>query len=1106
MDEDDVIPGSVIPGGEVRDDFENFGNTVKILEYIAAGFDPYGPSGTANQEFRTVRAYLQQIYGPLPEGAVDYASGDLNKDGVNEVYAVDANGNPHTVYGYDDNNEVESTVYTDYLRDTIYGGIAPQTWEDVERILRAEGYSDSEIASAENSLVKTGNYSEWLEFPENRGKEFGGIKYCHEVEQTFGNPMGDDCQTRGSINLGYILGRFGYGDGEWWDTRPTAGTECTTSEGTAGITNPDGTCKEDTTQLPGASCANGPHGSTGVLDDDGNCTFVEGNSCDPPENPSGYGKINAEGNCVEIGQGTSGGDCTIVTQENADECGYEITSDGQLIPKNLDDPDLPTYTSCGGGIWADQNTDCPDIDGVSDFCNDPANASHPDCRPQTVEELIEEYGEAVVGTAQKVYEQVKGAIQDATDDPLGTLHDIITGGYMSGNEKCYNSKGSYDRSTGTYRTHGHTDCTTAGNPEETGDVCWKDCVNASIFGGIPGLPGLPGNIDAGTYRDLENVIKEAGGTIQDILSAPTGNPNDPGFIEEVKEWVIGKIDDIFGGVEDVTVEKITGWISTILDASVASIILTQTADATNTVTTKIEDIVFGVGPDTDDSINCAEYGRQGDTGTLGDGGEVTGCGPCLSTHQEVDGKCVEWEDNGDTEEECTEKNREYIPSTAAGTASSCGKCKEEFDPDVNNPEGPCIPSLDNCQARGLQKNDLTGECEEPLDCTPKTPCTTKNGDPGKYGDDCECIPDFVNDGPTPEQCEARGRYHVAAVPEQSKPSDCGDCTNGSTNEDCSIDENCETIDATNADKCGYKECNGAYIPKEQVCPTIEDPECETIDATNADKCGYKECNGAYIPKEQVCSPTVNPCINGEEPDPQKGCPEDWCDEAMTIAPDENGQCPSDPPLVECPDGSMVTSLDECDTTPPLVECPDGSMVTSLDECDTTPPLVECPDGSMVTSLDECGTTTYTCPDPNATTNEDGSCGPCKTGYVYDGAVERCVQSTTPDPCLDAAYAEANQDICGTGDDCDDCTCAEYAAANPEECATGPDTPSGGGGGGGGGGSTGGSGMFDLESFEIAGDPQLLARTEFPIENFLQQYIDGPDNQDISITGLFEGFV
>ncbi len=90
-------------------------SVVDLLEqYINAGFNTTSPSGTANQEFRTVRAYLQQIYGPLPEGAVDYKASDLNGDKTNEVYAVDANGNPHTVYSYDDNNDVVSTSYEDF--------------------------------------------------------------------------------------------------------------------------------------------------------------------------------------------------------------------------------------------------------------------------------------------------------------------------------------------------------------------------------------------------------------------------------------------------------------------------------------------------------------------------------------------------------------------------------------------------------------------------------------------------------------------------------------------------------------------------------------------------------------------------------------------------------------------------------------------------------------------------------------------------------------------------------------------------------------------------------------------------------------------------------
>ncbi len=86
----------------------------ELLEYLRAKFSTMSPSGTANQEFKTLDAYLRSIFGDLPEGAVDWESGDLDNDGVNEVYAVDADGNPITVYGYDDDGNVTSTAYVDY--------------------------------------------------------------------------------------------------------------------------------------------------------------------------------------------------------------------------------------------------------------------------------------------------------------------------------------------------------------------------------------------------------------------------------------------------------------------------------------------------------------------------------------------------------------------------------------------------------------------------------------------------------------------------------------------------------------------------------------------------------------------------------------------------------------------------------------------------------------------------------------------------------------------------------------------------------------------------------------------------------------------------------
>ena len=691
--------------------------------------------------------------------------------------------------------------------------------------------------------------------------------------------------------------------------------------------------------------------------------------------------------------GTSASDCIVVNQENADECGFEIDENGNLIDKDRDpdsvddDSVAPFYTNCGGGIFAKTEEDCPEMEGTGG------------------------YSEKEQSTAEAIKDWIEGKIGEVKDMTVDDVLVVVFGG--SGGYTC--------ELTG----EGEEPWDCAGTDGSEGNQCWKDCVSASVLGGIPGLPMPPGNIDVGTVRDLENTANEIGTTIGGILNP---DPDDEGFIEKVKNWVIGKIDDVFGGIDDVTLGDITGWITGTLGNVLGGLILIEVEGATNTVKEKINEIIFGITEDPTTLINCGDYGReggevksieecdgcsnksqeigtdgrcrdkdvvddftvdcasegmQGDRGTK-QGDKVTGCGPCLSTHQEIDGQCVEWKDNGDTEDDCIALNREYIPSPAAGTKSSCGQCEEGFDPDANNPTGPCIPSLDNCQARGLVKDDITGKCVESLDCTPDTPCTTEDGAPGKYGDKCDCIADFVNPGFTAQQCEALGRYHVAAVPEQSKPSECGDCKNGSTNEDCSIE-----------------------------CP---------------------------------------------EGTPKKG--------------------------------QMVANIADCGTPSTLIECPED-----------TPKK-----GQMVANIADCGTTTYTCPDPNATTNEDGSCGPCKTGYVYDGALERCVQTTVVDPCLDSAYAEANPTICGTDPECNDCTCAEYAADNPDECGTTPPPPppppSGGGGAGG---STFGSGMFDMTPTDITAAPELLAAANFPIVDFLSDAL--PKNVKSNVMkGLFEGLV
>jgi hypothetical protein len=148
----------------------------------------------------------------------------------------------------------------------------------------------------------------------------------------------------------------------------------------------------------------------------------------------------------------------------------------------------------------------------------------------------------------------------------------------------------------------------------------------------------------------------------------------------------------------------------------------------------------------------------------------------------------------------------------------------------------------------------------------------------------------------------------------------------------------------------------------------------------------------------------------------------------------------------------------------------GGPPTDGEDVPPDEPAVTC-DDPAATNFGQKGACTYRpivkkCEDPNALNT--GKKGPCK----YD----------TSDPCLSADYAAANPTECGTAPL--DCSDPAYAAANPDECGTTPPPETSSGGGGGGGGAGGASGMFDLESFEITGDPQLLAKMEFPITDFL----------------------
>ncbi len=791
----------------------------------------------------TVSVYVNDVFAGCHELPPSYGSGI---DYVKKQYSTDSVDILSVIYG-----PLEQGQYYEIIDGEIYSVMTvmvPGKGATVVKIGKYKQDPERGLIVTPQEAPKDWNTIEAI--LRNQGYSDSEIQSVRDSVRCL-NPAGVmicDPETdtfQGSIVLKNILGEVGF-DGSWWDVRPGTGTSCITSDDTPGIVNADGECEEKTTPQAGQPCPNGPHSSEGVFDNEGNCVGVPGNACVKGSVP---GKISAEGD-----------DC--VTDE-------EPTTDG--------DP-------------------CT-IDGKEGTIQDSVCVPNP-----TLQDLVDEFGEAAVETAQEVYDYVKDKFEEVIDDPLGVLRDIITSGVIIGDERCWTSK--------TETQNGHTDCTTAGDPEVTGDVCWKDCVNLVGILGIPGLPMPPGIGELATVRDLEDFLKGIGKTIGEFIEDPIGTVE--GWIDDLIEKIQGLFD-----VDETDASKIIDWLKGIFGAAVGAWVWNQVEDGVTDVLTNLTPYGLCEDGETPKSeptgrdcppadINCADFGKTGglvykeeqcgealkDCADEGkQGGLVenpeTDCGPCLDTHVLKDGKCVEWQDDGPTEQQCAEQNKEHIPSPAPGTKSACGGCIDNYQ---LNEDGDCEPSPITCDPPKVL--DSTGtQCIDPVDCVKGNACETEDNKTGVYGDDCECIPDFVNNGPSVQDCDNLGKFHIAADPANNKDSACGECK-----------------------QPGYS--------------------AESEDAP--------------------CTQDIRICDDGQEADPNKGCPEDYCDDAMTVPKNEDGSCPEVPPE-PCPDPNKERDSDgNC-------VCKEGLVPTRGGGCIENP---NCPDNT---------------PKRNYV---DGNCdGDCREGYV-----------------------------------------------------------------------------------------------------------------------------
>jgi hypothetical protein len=311
--------------------------------------------------------------------------------------------------------------------------------------------------------------------------------------------------------------------------------------------------------------------------------------------------------------------------------------------------------------------------------------------------------------------------------------------------------------------------------------------------------------------------------------------------------------------------------------------------------------------------------------------------------------------------------------------------------------------------------------------------------------------------------------------------ECIECPAGSQYENasslaaCGNNDGCVDDPQTEREKldCGWKNCPGeeGLFPPEHECGDPPPGECQDPEANN---------QGQPLP----C--TFDPCPGGAQRDENNECPGNLCPDGSQR--DADGNCPS------------TGCVDNPQTDDEKIDCgykrcePDGPLVPQDTVCGGG-----CVDDPQ--TRDEkiaCGWTV--CPDGITVVEDANECGPsCANGALDYPDCLVCPGGELPDaetgcgggggdPCDDLVFAAENPLECPGV--CDSCDCPEYAAANPEECFSSPPPPpppppppEGGGG-------SGGGGNAQLKQLSITGDPELLARQEFPITDYLSGLFTG----------------
>jgi hypothetical protein len=753
----------------------------------------------------------------------------------------------------------------------------------------------------------------------------------------------------------------------------------------------------------------------------------------------------------------------------------------------------------------------PFLDNTGKFAtlpaDDPAigNLIDPeDKEDQGFADYVKEVGEGVANTAKGLYDELEDKITGCVGSPLDCIKQIGTAILDAGGipPECQDMNDPWF-------------CTDT-PPDAGGKTCWKDCVNFNLPGlPIPNIPMPPGVVDVGTYRDFETAVKTVGKTIGDIIegNAKCGENDDQEctvgqVLEDAGTWVMKKIEGVLKDIDDATLDDAYGWIKDVFGTVIGGYIFTQVEE-------KIDDVLFGVAPPEGEDENCIEreYYEANqqkcldlgyidcDSADGGDGKELTGgiIGPnkTINDCSEIqDPRCIRdgvW--NG---EKCvcpdgTDKAEQDEPFD--------GDCSDEFTktpqeicedkgltydpsaPEADRDEDDCVSGTTD--GDGDDDDTTTTEtgiiCEEGVALNPSNTYSQRKT---AWDEVCGQTHCFQGVG----QAATKITDHVdnnCSNPLKTDVDDTGECPEGTV----ACPEG--TFNINDGSSCSSNpevECKkrGDDTPKP---PPVDGYDCKGNPQTfeEEEACidqGWAQCGsntqnpGRWYPSSvgeaKACGTTVTPpppeeCDNGATV--ESGC--DICPDGSSVLEHENGKCPPvkppPPPPMKCNDPNAVNNGEDgpCECKPGYSKSTEGLCVQKI-----------CDNGAIVES--GCDT----CPDGSSVLeHENGECPTVKP------PPEKCDNGATDFPaCTTCPEGQSMDEDGNCKSTCTDCSCAEYAAANPDECVTDGDGGGDDGGGDDGGGGGGGGGMFRPQASAppSLGDPQLLARTEFPIVDYLSE--------------------